>query len=71
VGVVEGPGAGGDVCGKCHDVAPFGVLPVDGRAVEASSVEVSTNCCIYYKHAYASFVPRSGTFLHKFQFYWM
>jgi hypothetical protein len=46
-------------------------VPVDGPAVEASYVEVSTNCCIYYKHAFASFVPDPGTFLHKLQFYWM
>jgi hypothetical protein len=39
--------------------------------VEASSVETSTNCCIQYKHAFASFVPLFGTFLQKLQFYWM
>jgi hypothetical protein len=32
----------------------------DGHAVEASLVEVSTNCCIQYKHAFASFIPPGG-----------
>jgi hypothetical protein len=44
-------------------------MPVVGLGVEASSVEVSTDCCIQYKHAFACFVPTFGTFLQKLQFY--
>jgi len=39
--------------------------------VDASFVEVTTNCCIQYKHAFACFVPASGTFFENLQFYWM
>jgi hypothetical protein len=45
------------------------VLPVCRVGIEASSVEGSTNCCIQYKHAFASFLPGCGTFLQKLQFY--
>jgi hypothetical protein len=47
------------------------VLPVGRVGIEASSVEASTNCCVQYKHAFACFLPRSGTFLQKLEFYWM
>ncbi|MCY1379096.1 hypothetical protein D9M69_667820 [compost metagenome] len=62
VRVVQGPGAGGDVGGQCHDVSPHVLESSRFRAVEASSVEVSTNCCIQYKHAYASFIPPRWNF---------
>jgi hypothetical protein len=32
----------------------------DDLAVEGSLVELSTNCCIQYKHANASFIPALG-----------
>jgi len=28
-------------------------------------IEASTNCCIQYKHAFASFVPSAGNFFEK------
>jgi hypothetical protein len=39
--------------------------------LDPSSVEVSTIRCIEYKHAFACFVPCSGTFFPEFQFYGM
>jgi hypothetical protein len=39
------------------------LVSVVGLVIVEAFVEVSTNCCIQYKHAFASFIPPAGNFL--------